>query len=416
MFTIALFFLVLTVIYGIWQYIGIILPLTIFFFYSLASPVVMIDNIRVNRSISRLKTEEEGDPIIVTLLIHNSGNRIPVLEIMDNISPSFTVFQGSNHWLLELDQGEEVVLTYSIRCHERGRHLLGPVDLKASDIFHFHTEIKEIPVYSTISVVPSLIKTKRIPLYRQLLPNSGHIPSIIFKGRDFDFQGVRNYQPNDEMRTINWRVTAKYQRLATNEYALDQSASIYICLDHTISSTRVIEEGVKAALSSSEYLISLRNKIGFIGIGEFIEEIPPAIGKRQLLQISEYLIDVSPSYPQVEAIFQQRLNKKLLPSLSRVSQIVFVSPLYNRLILDFLIELVTRDYPLVVIMPLDENGLLREIKNNYPPNVTKIADALLRFDRMHVFTKLANLRIPLLYWYPDSGLKPQTAHPPYIRT
>ena len=114
------------------------------------------------------------------------------------------------------------------------------------------------------------------------------------------------------MRAINWRVTAKFNQLSTNEYALDQTARIFVIFDHTTSTKRVLEEGVKAALSTSEFLISQRNKVGFFGVGEFITEIPAAPGKRQLLRINEYLIDTECSYPFIDDVFNQRLVKRLL--------------------------------------------------------------------------------------------------------
>ena len=115
-----------------------------------------------------------------------------------------------------------------------GRHALGPIILRGSDIFNYYSNNNEIPIYHTISVVPALIKIRHLPIFRQkLLPEIGSIPSLVYKGRDFDFQGVRNYQLGDEVRSINWRVTAKFNQLATNEYALVQSARVFIIFDQT---------------------------------------------------------------------------------------------------------------------------------------------------------------------------------------
>ncbi|MFX1282520.1 MAG: DUF58 domain-containing protein [Promethearchaeota archaeon] len=292
-----------------------------------------------------------------------------------------------------------MTLSYAIQGHHRGRYNLGSVQLTGSDFFHFHSESNEYPVFNSFDVVPALIKLKYLPIYRhRLLPETGYIPSLIYKGRDFDFQGVRDYQEGDEVKAINWRVTAKFNRLATNEYALDQSACVYVILDHTESTIRVLEEGVKAALATAEYLISQRNKIGFIGVGEFIHEIPVAPGKRQLLRINEFLIDVEGSYPPYEETLYLRLTKRLLPTLPPFSQVFFISPLYNRIIVEFLHELVKRNYEIILILPRLESEDEGEPDSSH---LSQIANALLSLDQGITLKKIAQWGITQIHWYPQ---------------
>ncbi|MHA2053292.1 MAG: DUF58 domain-containing protein [Candidatus Hodarchaeales archaeon] len=397
-FSLALILYILTFILKYWIIAGLILPLLLIFYFSLSIEEANLSGISVKRSISRSRTEVKGDLIEVILKVKNSSARVPILEITDNVPYGCTVEIGSNHWILELDTNEEVVLSYSIRFHLRGRHKIGPIYLRASDIFHYYHSFKEIRSFNPISVVPSLIKIRHLPVYRQrLLPESGSVPSLIYKGRDFDFQGVREYQLGDEVRSINWRVTAKYNDLATNEYALDQAAKILIIFDHTTSAERVLEEGVMAALSSSEYLISQRNKVGFFAVGEFIERIPPAMGKRQLLRINEYLIDTKGSYPSHDPVFELRLNQLLHSSIPSLSQIIFISPLYNAILTDFLIQLVKEGHNLIHIYPrLTETDEYEK----RAPKASKIANSILALEREHVLSRVANLGIQQIHWYP----------------
>ncbi|MFX0171496.1 MAG: DUF58 domain-containing protein [Candidatus Hodarchaeota archaeon] len=374
------------------------LPILIIFFFSLASNEITI-NLTIRRSISRDRTEEKGELIYINLFIQNNGDRIPVLDIVDQIPDICTVDEGSNHWCLELDSGEEIELSYGIRCHKRGRYSLGPIFIRGSDVFHFNFNIQEFPVFNSVTVVPSLIKVRSLPIYRyRLLPEVGNVPSLIYKGRDFDFQGVRDFQTGDEVRSINWRVTAKFNNLVVNEYALDQAARVFIVFDHTTSTTRVLEEGVMAALSVTEYLISQRNKVGFFALGEFVEEIPAASGKRQLLRINEYLIDAKGSYPNNNTIFNLRLFRKLLPSLPPLSQILFISPLYNRIVCNFLIELAMHGHDIILIMPS-----LEETREEQPnvPKASRIANALLALDRTYVLYQVSQLGISHIIWYPN---------------
>jgi len=397
--TLSILFFLSTFILKYWLITGLILPLIIIFFFSLTGEEVSLERVFVTRTISRKKTEVKGDLIEIKLMVKNEGERIPIFEITDDLPKGCTVEIGSNNWILGLNQGEEITLTYSIMCHLRGRHNIGPVRLRGSDIFHLYSNYREILTYSSISVVPSLIKIRHLPIFRhRLLPETGSIPSLVYKGRDFDFQGVRDYQLGDEFRAINWRVTAKFNQLATNEYSLDQAARVFIIFDHTSSTERVLEEGVMAALSSSEYLISQRNKVGFFAVGEFVEKMPPATGKRQLLRINEYLIDTRSSYPAHDPVFELRLDQLLHKTIPPLAQIIFISPLYNRIIAEFLQQLVKEGYDIIHIFPRLEDP------NEFNPRVpkaSKIANSMLLLEREYVISKIANLGIPQIHWYPN---------------
>ncbi|MHA2224991.1 MAG: DUF58 domain-containing protein [Candidatus Hodarchaeales archaeon] len=399
MIFIVFILLLSTVIFRLWVISGVIIPLIIIIFFSLASGKISVSNIEVKRWISRDRTEVKGDPIYIRLTIKNKGKRIPILEIRDKIPDIGTIYEGSNHWFLEIDQGEEITLSYAIQFHKRGRYVLGPISIRGYDIFQFRSEMKEYSILNSISIVPLSRKLKSIPISRtKLIPEAGSIPSLRYKGRDFDFQGVRDYIEGDEERAINWRVTAKFNKLSVNEYAFNLAARVFIIFDHTTSSNRVLEEGVIAAISTSEYLISHRNMVGFYAIGKFVEEIPAAPGRKQLFRINEFLIDVKASYPLIEDMFAVRLKERLLGSLPPHSQIYFISPLINRKILTFFLELLNQGHEITLIVPS-----LEEITEKYPilPKATQIANALLLLNRSFVMKQIASLGIEVLYWYPS---------------
>ncbi|MFX0094404.1 MAG: hypothetical protein ACFFBD_21890, partial [Candidatus Hodarchaeota archaeon] len=134
---------------------GIILPLLIIFFFSLFLDEITIEDLTISRRLSQNKTAVKGDFIFVKLTIKNEGKRKPILEIVDTVPNECTVTEGSNHWLLELNQGEEIILSYVIQCHKRGYYALGPVEILGSDIFRFHSSLKEYPIFTPFAVVPS---------------------------------------------------------------------------------------------------------------------------------------------------------------------------------------------------------------------------------------------------------------------
>ncbi|MCK5397753.1 MAG: hypothetical protein KAJ33_05850, partial [Thermoplasmata archaeon] len=70
-----------------------------------------------------------GDTIEVEIIIKNTGSKIELLEIVDNLPDYVTLMEGNNRALLSLDEGEEQSFSYVLDCPLRGRYLLEAMDL-----------------------------------------------------------------------------------------------------------------------------------------------------------------------------------------------------------------------------------------------------------------------------------------------
>ena len=71
-------------------------------------------------------------------------------------------------------------------------------------------------------------------LPRSINPQSGLLTSK-FRGRGTDFAEVRIYQPGDDVRTIDWRVTARTQVPHTNMFQEEKERPVMILVDPSIS-------------------------------------------------------------------------------------------------------------------------------------------------------------------------------------
>src|SRR5439155_1671090 len=78
-------------------------------------------------------------------------------------------------------------------------------------------------------------------------------------GAGADFWGVREYTAGDEVRRINWKASARLDRLFTNEYEGERSGDVVIVVDARRESfigtetDNPIEHGVRAALGIAEH-------------------------------------------------------------------------------------------------------------------------------------------------------------------
>lgn len=149
-----------------------------------------------------------------------------------------------------------------------------------------------------------LNKVRRIEIKTRRLSDhlfSGEYQSS-FKGRGMSFSEVREYQFGDDIRAIDWNVTARFntpyikvfeeERELTVVLLVDISASESFGTSHQQKADMIAE--ICAVLSFSA--IKNNDKVGVLFFSDKIEKfIPPKKGKRHILRIIRELVDFRPS-------------------------------------------------------------------------------------------------------------------------
>ena len=113
-----------------------------------------------------------------------------------------------------------------------------------------------------------------------------------FKGQGMDFEEVREYQPGDEVRSIDWNVTAKMGLPFVKQYREERELTILLAVDISESTIFGSENRSKrermAELSALLAFSAARNgdKVGLLLFAEEIEQyLPPAKGQKHVLRI-----------------------------------------------------------------------------------------------------------------------------------
>lgn len=148
-----------------------------------------------------------------------------------------------------------------------------------------------------------LKKVRKIEIKTRGLSNqifSGQYHSA-FKGRGMAFSEVREYQPGDDIRSIDWNVTARFNHPFVKIYDEERELTVMLLIDVSGSNKFGTRESFKedliteiaAVLSFSA--IQNNDKVGVIFFSDRIEKfIPPTKGTRHILRIIRELIDFKP--------------------------------------------------------------------------------------------------------------------------
>jgi uncharacterized protein (DUF58 family) len=123
-----------------------------------------------------------------------------------------------------------------------------------------------------------------------------------FKGRGIAFSEVREYQYGDDIRSIDWNVTARFNHPYVKVYEEERELTVMLLIDvsgsgnfgTTVSFKRDIMTEVAAVLSFSA--IYNNDKIGVIFFTDTVEKfIPPQKGRKHILRIIRELLDFRPN-------------------------------------------------------------------------------------------------------------------------
>lgn len=148
-----------------------------------------------------------------------------------------------------------------------------------------------------------------------------------FKGRGMTFSEVRQYQFGDDVRTIDWNVTARYnepyvkvfeeERELTMMLMVDISGSEFFGTNNQFKKDTVTEIAATLAFSATQN----NDKVGLILFSDDIELfIPPKKGKSHVLRIIRELIEFKPKSKKTD--ISEAL--KFLSSVIKKSAIVFL--------------------------------------------------------------------------------------------
>ena len=120
----------------------------------------------------------------------------------------------------------------------------------------------------------------------------------LFRGSGIDFTNLREYAPGDDLRHIEWNVTARMDTPYVREYVEDREVTAWLLLDHSASMgfgpVDRQKDLVLAELATTLALVLTRrgNRVGMVVFDQDVEKILPArSGRNQALMFADILLD-----------------------------------------------------------------------------------------------------------------------------
>ena len=152
---------------------------------------------------------------------------------------------------------------------------------------------------------PDIIRrVRRIEIRSRRLVNSLFVGEYhaVFRGRGIEFSEVREYVPGDDVRTIDWNVTARLGAPYVKKFVEERELTVQLIVDVSasgaFSSVGKSKREVAAEISALLALAATENqdRVGLLAFTDRIEKyVPPAKGRQHVLRLVRELLGLTPT-------------------------------------------------------------------------------------------------------------------------
>ena len=209
-------------------------------------------------------------PFTCTLTVRNR-TPLPIhfLTVADRIG-SFAARRPAQ-FVTGLGPWEERTFSYELVGRERGEFHLGPVDLIGTDPFGFFPWRTQAPSHQQVIVYPDIFA---LDLHHKRGLPSGSLKVLNRLYEDVTrYRSLREYQPGDEPRRINWKASARMGALFSMEYVPSIYFPVLVLLNLTgddyplAQRAHLVERAIETAASLVFYFVGIGQEVGLASSG-----------------------------------------------------------------------------------------------------------------------------------------------------
>jgi uncharacterized protein (DUF58 family) len=211
-------------------------------------------------------------------------------------------------------------------------------------------EVRVLPDLSAVEGYGTLAK-------RSTLLDAG-LRRLRLRGVGSEFESLRDYQPGDAFRLVDWKATARRGHLMVTNYDVERSQNVVVALDcgrlmtPRIGRQRKFDYALTAGLSVARIAQAADDNVGLVAFAaKLLLSIPARRGAAHYRALAQAAYDLQPRFeePDYETIFTQLRRTYARRSLVILFTDIF-DPVTSAAVLAALGSLVPRHLPLCVLM------------------------------------------------------------------
>lgn len=270
----------------------------------------------------------EGDEGEIVEVIENRKRlQLPMLKVKFQTSKNLgfldekgskTTDQYYRNDIFQVGSGEKITRILKFCGNKRGYYRINNIDLVASDLFFLNEDSQSRTTNQYMYVYPSICREEDFRLSLQKL-NGEIIVKRHMLEDPFEYCGIREYQPFDDIRSVNWKATARTGNLKVNQknYTAMQTIRIFLNLedDGIWKKYKEVEKCMQIAMGIASFFLAQGIRVSCYANGRDIltdepVEIQGLSGVKQLEVLGKALARIDTS--KIPHGFVQLYREKIL--------------------------------------------------------------------------------------------------------
>lgn len=217
-----------------------------------------------------------GDQNTIGIRLQNRYSFKVNLKIIDEIPFQFQVRDFEIKKTLEPNTREDI--QYTLRPTERGAYSFGNLNVYVSSPLRLASKRYKFDNNKIVPNYPSYIQLQKYDLiaFSNRLFQYG-IKKIRRIGHTMEFEQIKEYVQGDDIRTLNWKATAKKNSLMINQFQDEKSQSVYMIIDKgrvmkmPFNGLSLLDYAINSTLVLSNIIIKKHDKAGMFSFSKKID-------------------------------------------------------------------------------------------------------------------------------------------------
>lgn len=210
------------------------------------------------------------------------------------------------------------VVEYHVEPSLRGAHALGDHHLRLPSLFGLWTLQRRIPASKLVRVYPDLKQLQQFDLLSKQDRELSLVRVSRQKGGESEFARLRDHVPDDDSRRVDWKATARRQKLTVREYQLESNQNLMFLLDAGRVMTGVdsgisrFDHALNASLMLAHVAARGGDRVGALGFDDTLRVfMTPQAGRQASRAIIQATYDLFPRLvePDFDLAFQSLASR-----------------------------------------------------------------------------------------------------------
>lgn len=204
----------------------------------------------------------QGEPAQVSLTLTNEGRRPVRGTVRDAWPPSAGATRQRHR--VDVPPGERRRVTTLLVPTRRGDRLADAVTVRSVGPLGVAARQASLPVPGRLRVLPPFGSRKHLPSKLARLRELDGKASVNVRGQGTEFDSLRDYVGGDDVRSIDWRATARRQQVVVRTWRPERDRRVVLVLDTSRTSAGRVGEGPRldAAMDAALLLAALAARAG----------------------------------------------------------------------------------------------------------------------------------------------------------